>query len=115
MANLKLKKTIREVVENQLRANDPPCTKDANEQLLNAGYIKSEAKDKIGAVVLTEIYDILRAGQSYDEEKYKKSLEEILRPSLDYEDDHHIKTEWDKCDDLVGKGYGCFETQKELL
>lgn len=43
MANLKLKKTILEVVDNQLKANDPPCTKDIYEKLLNAGYSKSDA------------------------------------------------------------------------
>ena len=68
MVNLRLKKTILEVVENQLKANDPPCTKDTYEKLLNAGYSKSEAKEKIAAVVLTEIYDIMKEGQSFDEE-----------------------------------------------
>lgn len=28
MANLRLKKTILEMVDNQLKANDPPCTKE---------------------------------------------------------------------------------------
>lgn len=55
MANLRLKKSILEVVDNQLKANDPPCTKNTYDKLLDAGYSKSEAKDKIGAVVLTEI------------------------------------------------------------
>lgn len=113
MANLRLKKTILEVVDNQLRANDPPCTKDTYEKLLNVGYSKSEAKDKIGAVVLTEIYDILQKGQNFDEEKYKSSLEEMLKQSIDHEDDHYIETEWNKWDDLVQKGYDCFGDQKE--
>lgn len=60
MANLRLKKTILEVVDNQLKDNNPPCTRDVYEKLINAGYSKSEAKDKIGAVALTEIYDILK-------------------------------------------------------
>ena len=113
MANLKLKKTILEVVENQLKENNPPCTKDIYEQLLNAGYSRSEAKDKIGAVILTEIYDILQEGQSFDEEKYKNSLEEMLKQSLDCEDGHHIETEWNAWDDLVEKGYECLEDQRE--
>ena len=112
MANLRLKKSILEVVDNQLKANDPPCTKNTYDKLLDAGYSKSEAKDKIGAVVLTEIYDILKKGQAFDEEKYKSSLEEMLRQSIDYEDDHHIRTEWDKWDQLVQKGYESFEEQK---
>lgn len=112
MANLRLKKTVLEVVDNQLKANNSPCTKDTYEQLLEAGYSKSEAKDKIGAVVLTEIYDILKAGQNFDEERYQKSLAEMLRQSIDYEDNHHITTEWDEWDDLVQKGYECFADNK---
>ncbi len=114
MANLRLKKTILEVVDNQLKANDPPCTKETYGKLLDAGYSKSEAKDKIGAVVLTEIYDILKEGHSFDEEKYKNSLEEMLKQNIDYEDDNHITTEWDKWDDLIQQGYECFEDQKAI-
>lgn len=114
MANLKLKKTILEVVDNQLKANDPPCTKDIYEKLLDAGYSKAEAKEKIGAVVLTEIYDILKEGHSFDEEKYKNSLEEMLRQSIDYEDNYHMETEWTSWDDLVQEGYECFENQNAV-
>lgn len=113
MANLRLKKSILEVVDNQLKANDPPCTKEVYEKLVSAGYSQSEAKDKIGAVVLTEIYDILKKGQSFDEQKYQSSLEEMLRQSMDYEDDHHIRTEWDAWDELVQEGYESFEEHKE--
>lgn len=83
MANLRLKKTILEVVDNQLKANDPPCTKDTYEKLLQAGYSQSEAKDKIGAVVLSEIYDIMKENQPFDEERFKAGLEEMLMQSID--------------------------------
>lgn len=111
MVNLMLKKTILEVVDNQLRANDPPCTKEVYEKLQKAGYSKSEAKDKIGAVVLDEIYDIIKEGQPFDEENYKNCLEEMLQRSIDFEDDHHIETEWDQWDDLVQRGYEYFGAQ----
>lgn len=112
MANLRLKKNILEIVDNQLKENNPPCTKDTYEKLMAAGYSRSEAKDKIGAVVLTEIYDILKEGQSFDEQKYQSSLEEMLRQSIDYEDDHHIRTQWDDWDELVQKGYESFAEDK---
>ena len=79
MANLRLKKTILEVVDNQLKANDPPCTKDVYEKLRAAGYSGAEAKDKIGAVVLSEIYDIMKEGQPFDEENYKNCLEDPVQ------------------------------------
>ena len=38
MANLRLKRLILEVVNNQLRDNNPPITKDVYKKLLEAGY-----------------------------------------------------------------------------
>ena len=57
LANLRLKKLILEVVDNQLRENDPPVTRESYNRLIDAGYSVSEAKEKIGAVVIEEIYD----------------------------------------------------------
>lgn len=105
MANLQLKKTILEVTDNQIKANDPPCTREVYERLQEAGYSKSEAKDKIAAIIQTEIYDILQEGKHFDEEKYKRSLEEMLQQSINFEDGHHRKTEWDTWDKFVQDGY----------
>ena len=46
MANLRLKKLILEVVDNQLRENDPPVTRESYNRLIDAGYSVSEAKEK---------------------------------------------------------------------
>lgn len=75
MADLRLKESILEIVKNQLKANDPPCTKDTYEKLVAAGYSKADAKDKIGAVVRTEIYDILKR----DRPLMKKGIKAALR------------------------------------
>lgn len=112
MANLRLKKTILEVVDNQINANDPPCTKEIYDKLMEAGYSGAESKDKIGAVALTEIYDIFKSGKSFDEAKYKKALEKMLQQSIDFEDDHHIETEWDEWDRFVQSGYERFDEEK---
>ena len=108
MANLRLKKLILEVVNNQLRDNDPPMTKEVYEKLLKAGYPVSEAKEKIGTVVLTEIYDVMKENQPYDEDRYTNALKEMLQQCIDFEDMHKILTEWDSWDELVQCGY---ETQ----
>ncbi len=112
MANLRLKEMILEVIDNQLKTNDPPCTKACYERLLDSGYSKSEAKEKIGAVALTEIYDILKVGKSFDEVKYQKSLEEMVQQSIDFENDNYITTEWDEWNKLVLDGYECLDEQK---
>ena len=78
MANLRLKKQIIEVIDNQINANDPPCTKRTFLQLQEQGCSKQEAKEKIAAVVLGEIYDILSDGKKFDEKKYELKLKELV-------------------------------------
>lgn len=46
MANLRLKKLILEVVDNQLRENNPPVTKESYDKLIDAGYSAREAERK---------------------------------------------------------------------
>lgn len=105
MANLRLKKLILEVVDNQLRDNDPPVTREAYDRLMEAGYSIHEAKEKIGAIVAEEIYDIMKKGQSFDEKKYARALEGMVQQCIDCEDTHEILTEWAEWDRLVQEGY----------
>ena len=78
------------MVDNQLRDNDPPAAKEAYQKLLDAGYSMREAKEKIGAVALTEIYDVMKEKQSYDEKRYTNALAEMVQQSIDFEDTHKI-------------------------
>lgn len=105
MANLRLKKLILEVVDNQLRENNPPVTKESYDKLIDAGYSVSEAKEKIGAIVIEEIYDVMKKNQPYDEKRYTQALRNMVQRCIDYEDTHEILTEWDEWDKLVQDGY----------
>jgi Holliday junction resolvasome RuvABC DNA-binding subunit len=77
MANLHLKKTLLQVVDNQLNENNPPATKETYDRLQDLGYTKQQAKEKIAAVVLTEIYDILKDGAQFEEASYIAALEDL--------------------------------------
>ena len=101
------------MVDNQLRDNDPPAAKEAYQKLLDAGYSMREAKEKIGAVALTEIYDVMKEKQSYDEKRYTNALAEMVQQSIDFEDTHKIITEWDDWDELVQRGYEVQNQQDE--
>ena len=76
--NPRLKKLILEVVNNQLRANNPPITKETLERLIAAGYSKQQAKERIACVVVEHIYDILHDQKSFDEEKYENDLKHLM-------------------------------------
>jgi len=77
MANMYLKSTILEVVDNQLKANEPPVTKATYERLLALNYTGQQAKEKIAAVLLGEMYDILKNQELFDEDRYAKNLAEL--------------------------------------
>jgi len=74
MPNVRLNKIVIEVVENQLRANDPPATKATYERLQGLGYTKQQAKEKIAAVVLEEIFDVMKNTEQFNEARFTKCL-----------------------------------------
>ena len=62
---------------------------------------------------LTEIYDVMKENQSYDEKRYTNALAEMVQHSIDFEDTHKIITEWDDWDELVQCGYEAQNQQDE--
>jgi len=77
MVNLRLQKAILDVVENQIRENNPPETRKTLDRLLKNGYSKSDAMKLIGSVVVVEIYEILKNKEPFNEERYVKALREL--------------------------------------
>lgn len=67
------------VVENQLAEGDPPETREALEALLEAGYSRHDAIHGIGAVVVREIYGILKEERCFDREAYIASLRDLIQ------------------------------------
>lgn len=74
LANQNLKRIILEVVNNQIRDNNPPITKVTLERLKKSGYTEQQAKEKIAAILIEEIYDVLKNHEVYNEERYAKKL-----------------------------------------
>jgi hypothetical protein len=54
--NENLKSTVPEIVDNQLRDNTPPETRQTYQRLLKEGYKDQEARELIGVVVSSEIF-----------------------------------------------------------
>jgi Holliday junction resolvasome RuvABC DNA-binding subunit len=77
LANQNLKRTILEVVDNQLRENNPPITKNTFERLKQLGYTEQQAKEKISAILIEEIYDVMKNREVYNEERYSNKLSKL--------------------------------------
>ena len=71
------KQDIRAIVENQLADGVPEETGRTLRRLMDAGYGRDEAIDKIGKVVVEEIFDVLQTLQPFDERRFTAKLREL--------------------------------------
>jgi hypothetical protein len=55
--NENLKNAVLEIVDNQLRDNTPPETRQTYQRLLKEGYNDQETRELIGVVVSSEIFE----------------------------------------------------------
>ena len=79
----RLKATILQVVETQLKDNDPPETKQTFNRLISEGFSEEEAKRLIGCVVSSEIFDVLKNNEPFDHARFVKALDKL--PKLPWE------------------------------
>ena len=77
MVNLRLKKYVLEVLENQLKADNPEEVSNTLNRLIELGYEEKIAKEKIVAVLLVEIYDVLKTNTPYNEKRYIQNLKNL--------------------------------------
>ena len=82
-ANPRLKASFLEVVENQLKANDPPETKQTLDRLIDQGISRDDAIIYIAQAVCTEVWDVLRKKNPYNGKLHCQTLlkKYILRDS----------------------------------
>jgi len=82
-----LQAAIMKVVENQIRNNDPPQTKQTVERLIAAGHSEAEAKRLIGCVVSAEIFDVLKKQEPFDLNRFVKALDRL--PAMPWEEEEN--------------------------
>lgn len=81
--NPHLKAAILQVVDNQIRANDPLETKRTLDRLLSEGHSEEEAKRLIGCIVSCEIFDLLKKQEEFNLERFVSALNAL--PELPWE------------------------------
>jgi len=73
-----------DIVDNQLRDNTPPETRQILERLVADGHTLDDAQRLIGCVVSTEIYDVLTQHRPFDVTAYVAALQRL--PILPWDD-----------------------------
>jgi hypothetical protein len=69
-----LKNQIFEIVENQIRENNPKETKITYERLIELGYNKIESKQFISQCMAIELLDALEHKKPLNETRYVNNL-----------------------------------------
>jgi len=77
--NPRLRAAILEVINTQIRSNDPPEIKQAFLRLKNQGFSEKETLRLIGFVVAAEVFSVLQENRQYDQEKYIAALNNLPR------------------------------------
>ena len=80
-----LRAAIMEIVGNQLRDGTPPEVRTTLDRLIDEGHTREQAKELIASVVSSEIFDILKEGQPYNEARYVGALQKL--PQLPWDED----------------------------
>jgi hypothetical protein len=72
--NPRLRAAILEAVENQLRAGDPPETRETLTRLIDEGHSEADAKVLLGQAVAVEIYCTLKEKKPFNRERFVRNL-----------------------------------------
>ncbi|MDQ2830361.1 MAG: hypothetical protein M3Y74_15110 [Chloroflexota bacterium] len=72
-----LQAALLDVVDNQLGDGTPPETKTTLDRLMAAGYPEPQARRLIECVVSTEVFEMPRRKEPYDEARYVAALHRL--------------------------------------
>jgi hypothetical protein len=76
-SNPSLQQAVLEIVDNQLRAGEPPQTRATFNRLVAAGYADRAAKKLIAAAIVVEVFDIMKHGQAFDRARFIRNLDRL--------------------------------------
>lgn len=78
-----LKATFLEVVENQLREDNPPETGMTLQRLRSLGYSMADTKILIASAIAAEVFEVLKSNKPSDPSRYIRYLNQLPDQSFD--------------------------------
>ncbi len=72
-----LKEAFMEIVENQIRDNDPPESRETLGRLKSEGISEDDAKLYIGQAVCIEVWDIMRNKGEFKMSRFLRNLKAL--------------------------------------
>lgn len=75
--NPHLKAAFLEIVDNQLRENEPPETRQTFDRLITQGISRQDAKIYISQAICVEVWDIMRNKKEFNRERFVRNLNNL--------------------------------------
>ncbi len=72
-----LRAQFMEVVNNQLKANNPPITGTTLKRLQKEGYTEEDAKQLIASCVGATMFEVMKTNKPFDEKNYEAMLNRL--------------------------------------
>jgi hypothetical protein len=81
--NEKVREQIFEIINNQIRNNDPPETKLTYNRLIREGFNELQNMQMIGQCIAVELFEIMKYKKPYDKARYIMNLELLPKDPFD--------------------------------
>ena len=81
--NEEMREQIFETIDNQIRENTPPETKKTFDRLRKQGFDDFTTRQMIGQCLAVEIFNAIKHGEAYDEERYVNHLKALPKEPFD--------------------------------
>jgi hypothetical protein len=81
--NLQLREQIFNIIDNQIKNNDPPETALTFKRLKEEGFDDFTVKQFIGQCVAVEIYNVMKYKKPFDESRYVQNLNNLPKEPFD--------------------------------
>jgi len=81
--NEKIREQIFEIINNQLRDNDPPETKATFDRLRKQGFDDSQTRQMIAQCLAVELFEVMKFGKPYNNARYIKNLKALPKEPFD--------------------------------
>lgn len=78
-----IREQIFEIINNQLKANDPPETQATFDRLIKQGFNDFQTRQMIGQCISVELFEIMKSKTPFNLERYIKHLEGLPKEPFD--------------------------------
>jgi hypothetical protein len=81
--NEMIREQIFDIINNQIRDNNPPETKQTFDRLLKQGFDDFETRQLIAQCLAIELFNVMKHGRPYNNERYIKNLLALPKEPLE--------------------------------